>query len=245
MPSRVEEAGVGDKVRYLACPASFRKVMFSGGAGHRMRLRWLFGRNNVRAPWIIAALVLINALLLRAIDPVALTRVRDFAFDGFQRLQPRVYNPATPVRIVDIDEAALAEYGQWPWPRTIVARLIDKLTEKGAAVIAFDVVFAEPDRSSISRMARDLVAFSDPETVQKLTAAIQDNDKVLADAMAHSRVVLGFGFDPKGGAQPPHRFHGTAFAGDDPAQFLPRQRGTVKAIPILEAAAKEIGRAHV
>ena len=119
----------------------------------------MFGRTNVRAPWIVAVLVLINALLLRAIDPGGLVRLRDFAFDSFQRLKPRVYHPATPVRIVDIDEAALAEFGQWPWPRTIVARLVDKLTEKGAAVIAFDVVFADPDRSSISRMVRDLVAY--------------------------------------------------------------------------------------
>jgi adenylate cyclase len=206
-----------------------------------MRMSWLFGRNNVRAPWIIAFLVLINALLLRALDPIGLSRLRDFAFDSYQRVQPRVYNPATPVRIVDIDEAALAEFGQWPWPRTIVARLVDKLTEKGAAVIAFDVVFAEPDRSSIGRMVRDLVAYTDPETVQKLVAAIQDNDQVLADAMAHSRVVLGFGFDLKGGAQAPKQFHGTAFAGDDPSQFLPVQRGTVKSIPILEAAAKGNG----
>jgi len=202
---------------------------------------WLFGRNNVRAPWIVALLVLVNALLLRAIDPVGLTRLRDVAFDSFQRIKPRTYHPATPVRIVDIDEAALAEFGQWPWPRTIVARLIDKLTEKGAAVIAFDVVFAEPDRSSISRMVKDLVAFTDPATVQKLAAAIQDNDKVLADAIAHSRVVLGFGFDPHGGSQPPKRMFGTAFAGDDPSQFLPVQQGTVKPLAILEAAAKGNG----
>ncbi len=202
---------------------------------------WLFGRNNVRAPWMVALLVLMSALVLRAIDPGGLVRLRDFAFDTYQRLKPRLYDPAVPVRIVDIDEAALAEYGQWPWPRTIVARLVDKLTEKGAAVIAFDVVFAEPDRSSISRMVRDLVAYTDPETVKKLAAAIQDNDQVLADAMAHSRVVLGFGFDLHGAAQPPRRLYGVAFAGDDPAQFLPVQQGAVTSIPILEAAAKGNG----
>ena len=206
-----------------------------------MRMRWLFGRGNVRAPWIVAILVLINALLLRAIDPPELSRWRDLAFDSYQRLKPRAYNPAVPVRIVDIDEEALAEHGQWPWPRTIVARLVDKLTEQGAAVIAFDVVFAEPDRSSLSRMVRDLVAYTDPETVQKLVAAVQDNDQVLADAMAHSRVVLGFGFDIKGGQTPPKRHHGMAFAGDNPLHFLPLQQGTVKAIPLLEAAAKGNG----
>ena len=205
-------------------------------------MRLLLGRlDTSRAPLIVALIVLASALLLRSIDPAALARVRDFAFDTYQRLQPRTYSVETPVRIVDIDEAALAEFGQWPWPRTIIARLIDKLPEMGAAVIAFDAVFAEPDRSSISRMVRDLVAYTDPETVQKLAAALQDNDQVMADAMAQSRVVLGFGFDLKGGQRPPRKFHGVAFAGDDPSQFLPLQAGVVKPLDILEAAAKGNG----
>ena len=205
-------------------------------------MSWLLRCINApRAPVFVALLVLLGALALRIADPAAVTRLRDFAFDSYQRIQPRTYNPETPVRIVDIDEAALLEYGQWPWPRTIVARLVDKLTEKGAVVVAFDAVFAEPDRSSISRMVRDLVAFTDPETVQKLAAAVQDNDKVLADAMAQSRVVTGFGFDVKGTGKPPRTFHGVAFAGDQPSQFLPQQGGTVKSIDILEAAAKGNG----
>lgn len=205
-------------------------------------MSWLLRCINApRAPVFVALLVLLGALALRIADPAAVTRLRDFAFDSYQRIQPRIYNPETPVRIVDIDEAALQEYGQWPWPRTIVARLVDKLTEKGAVVVAFDAVFAEPDRSSISRMVRDLVAFTDPETVQKLAAAVQDNDKVLADAMAQSRVVTGFGFDVKGTGKPPRTFHGVAFAGDQPSQFLPQQGGTVKSLDILEAAAKGNG----
>lgn len=195
----------------------------------------------LRSPLLVALIVLAGALLLRSIDPAALSRLRDFAFDSYQRLAPRVYSPTTPVRIVDIDEAALAEFGQWPWPRTIVARLIDRLTEMNASVIAFDAVFAEPDRSSIRRMVRDLVAYTDPETVQKLAAALQDNDQVMADAEAQSRVVLGFGFDLKGGQRAPRKFHGIAFAGDDPSQFLPLQAGIVKPLDILEAAAKGSG----
>jgi adenylate cyclase len=206
-----------------------------------MRMAWLLGHHHRRAPWIVALLVLINALLLRAIDPSELVRLRDFAFDSYQRLKPRAYHEDTPVRIIDIDEAALAEFGQWPWPRTIIARLVDKLTEKGVAVIAFDVVFSEPDRASISRQVHDLVAFTDSDTLKKLVTSIQDNDQVLADAIAHSRVVLGLGFDPKGKGKPPHQHFGVAFAGDDPAQFLPVQPGAVSAIPILEAAAKGDG----
>ncbi|HQS14320.1 adenylate/guanylate cyclase domain-containing protein [Reyranella sp.] len=205
-------------------------------------MSWLLRCINSRhAPIVVAMLVLLGALVLRIADPAAVTRIRDFAFDGYQRLQPRTYNAETPVRIVDIDEAALQEYGQWPWPRSIIARLVDKLTEKGAAVVAFDAVFAEPDRSSPRRMVQDLAAFTDAVTLEKLADAALDNDKLLADAMAQSRVVTGFGFDLKGTGNPPRTFHGVAFAGDQPSQFLPQQGGTVKSIEILEAAAKGNG----
>lgn len=197
--------------------------------------------NSRRAPVVVAMLVLLGALVLRVADPAAVTRIRDFAFDGYQRIEPRPYNPETPVRIVDIDEAALREYGQWPWPRSIIARLIEKLTEKGAAVVAFDAVFAEPDRSSPSRMVQDLAAFTDAATLEKLASAAQDNDKLLAEAMAQSRVVTGFGFDLRGSGSAPRTFHGVAFAGDQPSQFLPQQGGTVKSLEILEAAAKGNG----
>jgi len=207
-----------------------------------MNMNWLFGSADApRAPLIVALLVLGNALFLRAADPSALARLRDFAFDSYQRIQPREYNPQSPVRIVDIDEAALSEYGQWPWPRTVIAKLVDKLTAKGAAVVAFDAVFAEPDRSSITQMVHDLVGITDEETLEKLAAAIPDSDQVLARAIAQSRVVMGFGFDIKGTEKQPRTFHGVAFAGDEPSQFLPEQQGTVKSIEILEAAAKGNG----
>jgi adenylate cyclase len=207
-----------------------------------MRMSWLFGRNNaLRGPLVIALLVLANALFLRAADPVVLSRLRDFAFDIFQQLQPRQYSAETPVRIVDIDEAALAEHGQWPWPRNTIARLVDSLAKSGVAAIAFDAVFAESDRLSIGSIVRDLAAFADAETLRKLTVAVPDNDNVLVDAIARSRVVTGFGFDLKGGTDPPRRFFGVAFAGDNPSQFLPQQTGTVKTLPLLVAAAKGNG----
>ena len=97
------------------------------GDHRRMRMRWLFGRGNVRAPWIVAILVLINARCCApSIRPSS--RLRDLAFDSYQRLKPRTYNPAVPVRIVDIDEEALAEHGHCHG-RAQLARLVDKLTE--------------------------------------------------------------------------------------------------------------------
>lgn len=53
-----------------------------------------------------------------------------------------------PITIIGIDEASFAELGlQWPWPRSLHAELIDQLAAAGAAVIVFDIVFAEPSNS--------------------------------------------------------------------------------------------------
>ena len=51
------------------------------------------------------------------------------AFDIFQQLHPRDTSDDAPVVIVDIDEPSLKQLGQWPWPRTVIARILDKLGE--------------------------------------------------------------------------------------------------------------------
>ena len=51
------------------------------------------------------------------------------------------------VAVVAIDDAALAEIGQWPWPRSVLASLVDAVRTLGATSVVFDVLLAEPDRS--------------------------------------------------------------------------------------------------
>ena len=103
-------------------------------------------------------------------------------------LQPRDATQR-PVVIVDIDEKSLRKLGQWPWPRTRIADIVTRLTQMGALVIAFDVVFAEPDRLSPG-IAADTFRDLDEETRAKLRT-LPSNDAVLADAFRKSRVVLG------------------------------------------------------
>src|SRR3546814_12237911 len=54
---------------------------------------------------------------------------------NYQRAQPRPDEPV-PVTVVDLDDDTLAKLGQWPWPRTLLADLIGRLQELGAATIA-------------------------------------------------------------------------------------------------------------
>lgn len=214
-------------------------------------MRWLFGEGGKpRAPVVVAFMVLLIALIVRAADPPEVARLRDFAFDSYQRFKPRIPPDDMPVRIVDIDEAALAEYGQWPWPRSLLAQLVDRLTAAGAAVIAFDVVFAERDRSSLKVLARKLPAEVQNSDLRRMMEALPDTDEVFAEAIANSNVVTGFAFDTKGLGGAPRRDWGVAHnTGEKDTksvdrlidQFIPQQRGAVKTIDMLEKAAKGNG----
>jgi adenylate cyclase len=214
-------------------------------------MTWLFGHGNApRAPVLVALLVLMNALLLRGADPDSLVRLRDLAFDGYQRIKPREVPSDLPVRIVDIDEAALAEYGQWPWPRELLARLVTRLREQGAAVIAFDVVFAEADRSSPSAVAKNLPEAVRNTDVRRTLESLPDYDEVFAEAIARANVVTGFAFDPGAKSAAPRRMWGVANNTGEKnpkqvseliRQFIPQQSGVVITLPILEQAAKGNG----
>src|SRR6185312_12107585 len=95
---------------------------------------------------VVLGLALVASFtLLRATDPPLLRQIRDITFDEYQRITPRKFEN-TPVRVIDIDEASLREFGQWPWPRDRLALLVQRLSDMGAAAIAFDVLFAEADR---------------------------------------------------------------------------------------------------
>jgi adenylate cyclase len=84
--------------------------------------------------------------------------LRLLSFDWYQRLHPESYDAESPVRIVDIDESSLARIGQWPWPRTVMRDLLVELTSKGAAAVGFNVLFVEPDRTSLEEIAKRLPA---------------------------------------------------------------------------------------
>src|SRR6202021_1514931 len=197
--------------------------------------RW-FGRKFGYARLICLALLIgIAALRIADFAPIEELRVR--TFDSFQRIDPRV-KTARPVTIVDIDEKSLAsKLGQWPWPRTRMADLITNLTRLGAVVIAFDVVFSEPDRLNPD-VAADTFRDLDEETRAKLHA-LPSNDQVFADAMRRSRVVLGESGLPEVVTEFDKTLPvtGLAMLGEDPQRFMFEFPGLLRNTPVLESAA--------
>ena len=127
-------------------------------------------------------------LALRIWDPAPLEDLRLRSFDFYQILKPRIPT-VKPVVIVDIDEESLRTLGQWPWPRTLVADLVEKLNGLGAVAIAFDILFPEQDRMSPNLAAQSFRNI-DEETKAKLQK-LPSNDDVLAETIKRSRVILG------------------------------------------------------
>lgn len=117
-------------------------------------------------------------------------RLQYATFDTFNRLHPRA--PSDDIVIVDLDEESVKEMGQWPWPRHIMAEMVSTLKEMGASVIAFDIVFAEPDRTSPAQMIKSLPRDTD-ETIKGELTRLPDNDAIFAEAIARAgNVITGF-----------------------------------------------------
>jgi adenylate cyclase len=188
----------------------------------------------------LALVLLLLLAVLRVVDPSPLHGLRVRTFDFFQTLHPREAKQR-PVVIVDIDEKSLKSVGQWPWPRTRIADLVSRLTDMGAVVIGFDVVFAEPDRMSPALAAENFRGLDD-ETREKLRA-LKSNDAILADAMRRSHVVVGQSGLPvattqQDAKQPPV---GIATIGGDPRPYLLDFPGLLRNVPVLEQAASGRG----
>lgn len=81
------------------------------------------------------------------------------------------YRPDPSVLIVAIDENSLQRIGQWPWPRAVHARLLDRLTDAGVERVALDLMLSEPDRR-------------DGRQDAELAAAIRRNGRVVLPVLA-------------------------------------------------------------
>src|SRR5947208_1529420 len=200
----------------------------------RILRRW-FARRFGYARLLCLAL-LIGFAALRIADPGPIEELRVRTFDTFQLIDPRV-KTARPVTIIDIDEKSLAKLGQWPWPRTRIADLVANLTRLGAVVIAFDIVFAEPDRLNPD-VAADTIRNLDEETRAKLRT-LPSNDQIFADAMRHSRVVLGESGLPYVLSEFDNTLPvtGLAMLGEQPQPFLVDFPGLLRNVHVLEQAA--------
>ncbi|MBS1157942.1 MAG: CHASE2:Stage sporulation [Proteobacteria bacterium] len=139
------------------------------------------GRGLVLPVLLLAA----AAALLETIETTPLAALRHAQFDRYQRQMPR-RRDNEPVIVVAIDSQSLAEYGQWPWSRTLLARLVEKIMAGRPLAAGLDIVFAEPDRYSPAVLGKAL-----PGLPPQALSQLPEPDQQLAQALAGGPTVLG------------------------------------------------------
>ncbi len=196
-----------------------------------------------RRRWVIIALsaVLTAAIaLMHAAESNTIRQLTNLTFDTYQRISPRPYEEAA-VTIVNIDEASLARFGQWPWPRTRIAELVDRLNTAGAAAIVFDIVFAEPDRTS-PRLLAPIIA-SNPSANRSYDELVSftDHDEILAQAIEKAPVVDGVIASPSATDHIPPTKAGLVYSGTPPTGMLTQFTGVISSLPKLNEVSKGTG----
>lgn len=208
---------------------------------------WLRRAGIRNLGFLLPLCITLPGIALHLLSPQPLQTLRNNVFDQYQRWQPRHYVDA-PVRIIDIDEQSLARLGQWPWPRTRLAELVDKLQAAGAAAVGFDVMFAEPDRTSPGAMAGQ---WPIDDATRRALQNLPDNDRVFADALGRSGSAT-LGFVLLSGAKdrpssagtsasipaPPYRI---VLSGPPPTPGMPKFDSVIPARPELAASTAGYG----
>ena len=160
-------------------------------------------------PWT-ALLTLALIISIRIADPVFVESVRLRYFDTLITSKAPTENN---IYTVNIDEAALDKYGQWPLPRAEYAKIIKDLYDRGAGLVVLNVIMAEPDRSG--------------------------GDAVLANALKQYPVILGSVPSERTKNQP--RKPGSAVISPEWQDQIIQYPGLIANIPSLENAAAGIG----
>jgi len=105
--------------------------------------------------------------------------------DTLFKIRGEIPNNET-VFIIDIDEKSLQTLGQWPWSRDKISKILENLTNAGIGLIAFDVVFAEEDRTSPHKIFNQYNVKMDN---------VPNYDEIFAKTVASTPTILGYQFE--------------------------------------------------
>ncbi len=151
-------------------------------------------KNNKWYRLIILCGILQTILLctFHIIQPSFFSLVGLKLYDSMHRNLPDGKKSKSPI-IIDIDEKSLAQFGQWPWPRYRIAQIMDRLNELGADVISLDMIFPEPDRTSLHVVQREMKRDLGLKISIRGSGGL-NNDERLAKTLTESRSILGYKF---------------------------------------------------
>lgn len=172
--------------------------------------------------------------------------LKEFDYYLYDRLATHLPPSGSPdsTVIVDIDEESLHQFGQWPWPRIITAKLIETIGEAKPKTIALDMVFSEPDRTSpieIERFYNRLLGFN--IGISGMDNGLMDNDRLLAQTLSEYPVVLSLFSNPSAPTRPCLLPNNVSISQGIAEDILPMEN-LVCSMPLFQRNAKGIGHIH-
>ena len=204
--------------------------------------------STAAAGWVRTGLVwlaLCAVIALRFADPEPLPTFRNAFFDFAQGLLPPDAAAGgaagSPITIVDIDEASLASLGQWPWPRDLLADLVNQIVPHGPRVLGINILFPEPDRLSPEAV---LQRFPIDAPLRESLAQLPSNDALLAFSLQQVPTVLGAavtGATPAATDLSVLRAPVLLRLGHQGAAEIRRYPALLRNLPIFEEASRGIG----
>ena len=177
-------------------------------------------------------------MVLAAGNPMPLQRAEALVFDTYQRIAPWQGPANSRVAVVDIDEESIRRSGQWPWPRTDLAMLTRRLSDAGAQVVAYDIVFSEADRTSPEAIAKRYAQ----STLAPSLLTLPSHDSLFAKSFGTVPVVVGhFFLGPSEGGSDVEPRASFTIAGTLPRRDVATYGGALLPLPLIAQAAAGTG----
>ncbi len=189
--------------------------------------------------YIIFFILLILLITIKIINPPFIKSISNLSFDVYQKVFT-LEKKDTDVVIIDIDEDSLGKFGQFPWSRSVFAKILDQLNTSNPKAIGFDIFFAEKDKQSPEEIIKSYNLIpSDMVDLQKL----KSHDELFAEKLKASKSIIAV----LGSNVPSHsNYDRKAKAkflskGGDPKQFTYSYPYSIGSLESLEENVKGLG----
>jgi adenylate cyclase len=193
-------------------------------------------------------------LSLTSYSPVryVLTRLNNIFYDIELRMHLWVHPKLAQgqVVIIDVDDLSLKELGRWPWPRSLLGKLVDQLKQQGVVVVATDMMFSEADVNVVSTVLNSLTTknLATPELITALNQISPDfeQDGLFANSLRGMDSVLGMVLLPskqQQGVLPPPLL--TLTPQQSKELSILKAWGYISNVSVLESAVKSAGFLNV
>ena len=148
---------------------------------------------------VIVFAIVLTGLRIDNSDTVKTLRYK--TWDKFQTINPREV-VSDSVTVINITEDDLKTYGQWPWPRHVMAMLHAKIADAGAVLVNYNILFAEADRMSGVEYLKSMPMNN--ELREQLGKTLLDTDAVFSTVLRESkRAVLMMSVKNESGVELP------------------------------------------